>query len=68
MADSDFNFIKPVESLPNIQGLAPAKERENSKRRQRPPGERREPPKQEEDSDDGRTAKDDRPHSIDYCA
>jgi hypothetical protein len=34
MAEYDSNMIKPVEGLPNIKGLAPAKRREERKRRQ----------------------------------
>ena len=34
MADYDSNMIKPVESLKNITGLAPAKRREERKRRE----------------------------------
>ena len=34
MADNDFNIIKPVESLQNIEGLTPLKRRSEKKRRQ----------------------------------
>jgi len=34
MADYDSNMIKPVQSLKNILGLTPAKQREERKRRQ----------------------------------
>jgi hypothetical protein len=35
MADYDSNMIKPVQSLKNISGLTPAKQREERKRRQK---------------------------------
>jgi hypothetical protein len=70
MADSDFNVIKPVESLQTIQGLAPTTRQQERKRRQKSPDKRREKteeqpekaaePQARNDSDD--------PHSIDYCA
>ena len=34
MADYDSNMIKPVQSLKNISGLTPTKQREERKRRQ----------------------------------
>jgi hypothetical protein len=68
MTDSDFQSLKPVESLHNIQGLTPAQPREERKRRQQAPGERSQPPKKEEDKDKPATAGDAEPHAIDYCA
>jgi len=35
MADYDSNMIKPVQSLKNISGLTPVKQREERKRRQK---------------------------------
>jgi hypothetical protein len=39
MADYDSNLIKPVESLGNIAGLAPAKRRRERRRRRQLPAE-----------------------------
>lgn len=71
MTDSDFNLIKPMETVHNIQSLTPAKQREDRKRRQKPPQDQQEtgektlgetPQEQAPDqSSDGR-------HQIDYCA
>ena len=66
MADSDFNFIPPVEHLHNVPSLTPAKDREERKRRPRPPAGKREPTKQ--DDENGRNPDDGGSHSIDYCA
>ena len=66
MADSDFNFIPPVEHLQNVPSLTPAKDHEERKRRPRPPAGKREPAKQDEE--DGQKPRDDESHSIDYCA
>ena len=41
MADSDFNVIKPVESLQTIQGLTPTTRQQERRRRQRSPGQHR---------------------------
>lgn len=71
MADSDLNIIKAVESLPSIQGLTPAKQRQERKRQQRE-GKRSAPQPDEEQA--GEPAKErtagpeDDPHSVDYCA
>jgi len=43
MTDSDFIFIKPVETVHNIQGLTPAKRGEERKRRQKPSDRQQEP-------------------------
>ena len=34
MVDSDYNIIKPVETLQNITGVTPAKKRKKRKKRQ----------------------------------
>jgi hypothetical protein len=34
MADNDYNAIKPVDSLHNVTGLSPVKQRHERKRRQ----------------------------------
>jgi hypothetical protein len=65
MADSDFNFIPPVEHLHNVPGLTPAKEREERKRRPRTPPGKSEPAKQDEND---QKPGDDKSHAIDYCA
>jgi hypothetical protein len=66
MADSDFNFIPPVEPFHNVPGLTPAKDREERKRRQRARAGKQagqdEPKKDGQEPDDGKS------HSIDYCA
>jgi len=68
MADSDFNFIAPVEHLHNVPGLTPAKDREERKRRPRTPPGKREPAAQDEEKENGRKSGDGESHSIDYCA
>jgi hypothetical protein len=71
IADSDYNIIKPVESLPHSSSLTPVKRREQRKRKQQPDGQGDEEPQQQlnepapqEDVDQH----DDNHHSIDYCA
>jgi hypothetical protein len=70
MADSDYNAIKPVESLQTIQGVEPAKRRQERKRRQNAKDKHQE--KTETERDDAAASEtvhnDDDPHSIDYCA
>ena len=69
MADSDFNTIKPVESLQNIQGLDPAARRQGRNRRQNgQAGNHEEPPKKPDDTEDRATLDDGQSHTIDYCA
>lgn len=68
MADSDFNFIPPVEHLQNVPSLTPAKDREERKRRQRTPSGKREPAKQDEQKQNGQESGNGPSHSIDYCA
>ena len=73
MADYDSNLIKPVQSLRNIAGLAPAKRREERGRRRQLPDEAAE---YDESPADDETAPqeaventDDRDDGgIDYCA
>jgi hypothetical protein len=68
MADSDYNFIPPVEHLQNVPGLTPAKEREERKRRPRTPAGKSEPAKQDEQKENDPKPDDDGSHAIDYCA
>ncbi len=70
MADSDFNAIRPVESLQNIQGLAPATRRQERGRQQKPKKEHRdEPEEKRDDANEPQVHSDDEgPHCIDYCA
>ena len=68
MADSDFNFIPPVEHLHNVPGLTPTKDLEERKRRPRPPAGKREPAKQDEEKDNAQKSGNGESHSIDYCA
>ena len=74
MADSDYTVIKPVDSLQTIQGVTPAKRREERKQRQNAPHEHREETETEADveRDEAQTPRtvrdDDDPHSVDYCA
>jgi hypothetical protein len=67
MANSDYDFIQPVESLHNVQGLTPAKEREERRRRQRAPAEPREPSAPKE-QDAEKPNVEGESHAIDYCA
>jgi hypothetical protein len=73
MAEYDSNMIKPVEGLPNITGLAPAKRREERKRRRQ----LREQDKAKDESDENGTGQSEEwtengsgRHNggIDYCA
>lgn len=72
MTDSDFNSIKPVDNLHNIQGLTPAQQQKERKRQQRqqkqpsPQETKQEPANEapEEQATDGSES----PHKIDYCA
>jgi len=75
MPNSDYNTIKPVESLQNITGLAGVKDREerkrrgelNSKKEQEPEQELNEPVDEENPSNELAEDESDR-HSIDYRA
>ena len=70
MADSDYNVIKPVESLQTIQGLAPTERRRQRRRRQNAPTEHQEEPEAERQDADEPQAQNrgDSSHSVDYCA
>jgi hypothetical protein len=70
MADSDFNVIKPVESLQTIQGLTPITRQQERKRRQRPKEERRDETqeKHDETTEPQLHNDNDGSHAIDYCA
>ncbi len=74
MADSNYNMIKPVESLQNVAGLTPVKER---KERNRQKDQKEKSQKEHEQIPDealqaepgNQTAgQQDDPNSIDYCA
>lgn len=70
MTDSDFTFIKPMETVHNIQALTPDKQREERKRRQKPPQEQPETggsPLNEKARDPASNDGGGR-HQIDYCA
>lgn len=71
MADTDFNIIQPVDNIHNVQGLTPAKRRQQRKRQQHAPAEHQEEPEEQgpDDSKDQQTPDTDGgSHSIDYCA
>lgn len=76
MADSDYSVIKPVESLQTIQGIAPAKRRQERKQRQNAPHEHPEKTETEAETEAQRNEAEptetvhdeDDPHSIDYRA
>lgn len=79
MTDSDYNAIRPVESLQTIQGLTSIQRRQERKRRQNAESESHhesEPePEAEAEAEAEETEEpqanrpnDDDPHSIDYCA
>jgi hypothetical protein len=70
MADSDFNVIKPVESLQGIQGLMPTARQQERKRRQRQAEDHsEETPEKQDETTEPQTHNDDAdPHCIDYCA
>lgn len=70
MADSDYNTIKPVESLQTIQGVAPARRRQERKRQQNAQDKHQQETETERDDAEASEAihNDDDPHSIDYCA
>ncbi|HUW17787.1 MAG TPA: hypothetical protein VMW16_00625 [Sedimentisphaerales bacterium] len=75
MADTDYNVIKPVESLQNVAGLTPAGRREE--RRRRRDLQKKKKQEFEQDASESGTQpglsnelaeeESDR-HSIDYCA
>ena len=74
MADSDYNVVKPLESVQTIQGLAPAQRRQQRKQQQEPSNQPQdelleEPTEQAQASDEAQARQDeDGPHLIDYCA
>ncbi|MBN1505456.1 MAG: hypothetical protein JW955_01350 [Sedimentisphaerales bacterium] len=68
MAESDFNFIPPVEHLNSVPSLTPAKDREERKRRHRAAIGKREPAGQDEPEQNDGDSGDSQSHSIDYCA
>jgi len=71
MADSDLNIIKAVEALPSIQGLTPARQRQERRRREQPDEHSGSEPDEElanEAADEQASGSPDDPHSIDYCA
>jgi len=69
MADTDFNIIRPVDTLHNVPGLTPIQDREERKRRQNTPAGRKEPPKEpKSEKNEQAEEHDDDTHSIDYCA
>ena len=74
MADSNYNMIKPVESLHNIAGLTPVKERkersrqENRKHRNQPQHEQIPDEPFPPETSNKTAAQQDDPNSIDYCA
>ena len=75
MTESDYNAIRPVESLQTIQGLTSIQRRQERKRREDAPSQSKSEPEaepetepQEEQQLKGDRPKDDDPHSIDYCA
>ena len=73
MADNDSNLIKPVQSLRNIAGLAPAKRREERGRRRQLPDDRAEHDESLTDDEttpqEGVEKADERDDGgIDYCA
>ena len=73
MADNDYNMIKPVESLQNVGGLTPVKQRKERNRRrkhqQKPEDDEQQPTESLDENYQEKIPKDqsDR-HSIDYCA
>ena len=79
MADNNFNIIKPVESLQNIGGLAPVKQRKERKHKQNLQEENQQEENQQEnqkqpnesgEEDINIDIMDDESdqHSVDYCA
>jgi len=74
MVDSNYNMIKPIESLHNVAGLTPVKERKERKRqkdqKENDQKEREQTPDQafKAEPDSKASAQQDDPNSIDYCA
>ena len=71
MADTDFNIIKPVESLQNVQGLSPTRLRDD-RRRRKPSKQHQESSEDQEQPDDSgeeqKLPRSGESHAIDYCA
>ena len=74
MEDNDYNIIKPVEIMHNIEALTPAQRREERKRKQQSRKQNEEKHKQElnepNDGDNHSSEPENKAdgHSIDYCA
>ncbi len=70
MADSDFNVIKPVESLQTIQGLTPTTQQQERRRRRKPAAKHRDETEEKHEETAQPQAPNDvsDPNSIDYCA
>lgn len=75
MTDSDYNAIRPVESLQTIQGMTSIQRRQERKRHQDAQPESHHEPEPEPEAETEETeepkvnpSNDDDPHSIDYCA
>ncbi|MDI6448103.1 hypothetical protein [Anaerobaca lacustris] len=71
MTDSDYNAIRPVESLQTIQGLTSIQRRQEHEHRQDAKSGKHDKPEAEpEEIEQAQTnpPDEDSPHSIDYCA
>jgi len=72
MADSDINMIKPVDSLPNVASVTPAKERQERRKKQQAFDDERSEYKEWDDADeeleDSTPGDDAEQHVIDYRA
>ena len=71
MENNDYNMVKPVESLRNIEGLKPIERRKERKRKQNPSQQGKQQSLKEpaeNELDDLTVANDEDEHTIDYCA
>ena len=71
MENSDYNIIKPVETLRNIEGLKPVERRKERARKRKPTQQGKQQPlnqSSEDEFDDLTTGNDGDEHTIDYCA
>jgi hypothetical protein len=75
MADNDYNAIKPVNSLQNVTGLSPVKQRQERRRRQNLHSQHEEQPEEEsaespesQNPDEEVAGDDNDQHFIDYRA
>jgi len=74
MVDSNYNMIKPVESLQNVAGVTPVKERKErnrqKKQKEKSQQEHEQIPDESLEAESGSetTGQQDDPNSIDYCA